>query len=327
MVKNIITGGPGCGKTTILNLLAEKGYKVIPEAAREVIKEHGRHVLDLQELIFKKQLELEQTILGDYLDRSIVDGIAYSRHYGQTPSEQLLQAHTKAGYSQVFLLEPLAKEHYQNDTERTESYEQAVAIYESLKLTYAELGYTIVSLPATTPQDRLEKILQAREEETELKLHGVPKDVSQLHYLQIDLEENYVKHDVSPNGQSLTRVRKVVTHIEDRVHEPQYLFTQKFGSGIKRKELETRITQEQAKNLIAQHNLDIAYHKTRQVYVHPDHLQTRIYFDEIPSLGKFTEIEGVDVQRIIAVMGRLANFPIARKSYAQMATDAQLRHA
>lgn len=36
---HIITGGPGVGKTTILKALEKSGYGVIPEIAREIIRE------------------------------------------------------------------------------------------------------------------------------------------------------------------------------------------------------------------------------------------------------------------------------------------------
>ena len=35
----IITGGPGGGKTSLLESLASKGYNCIPETARQIIKE------------------------------------------------------------------------------------------------------------------------------------------------------------------------------------------------------------------------------------------------------------------------------------------------
>lgn len=35
----IITGGPGVGKTTVLNELGKSGYSVVPENARKIIQE------------------------------------------------------------------------------------------------------------------------------------------------------------------------------------------------------------------------------------------------------------------------------------------------
>jgi predicted ATPase len=35
----VITGGPGAGKTSVLEYLAAKGYSYVPETARQIIKE------------------------------------------------------------------------------------------------------------------------------------------------------------------------------------------------------------------------------------------------------------------------------------------------
>ena len=43
MRRFIITGAPGAGKTTILDVLRERGYAVVEEAATDVItREHAR---------------------------------------------------------------------------------------------------------------------------------------------------------------------------------------------------------------------------------------------------------------------------------------------
>ncbi|MFR7812382.1 MAG: AAA family ATPase, partial [Butyricimonas faecihominis] len=35
----VITGGPGVGKTTLLEALAKQGFPYVPEVAREIIRE------------------------------------------------------------------------------------------------------------------------------------------------------------------------------------------------------------------------------------------------------------------------------------------------
>lgn len=35
----IFTGGPGSGKTSVLNELAQRGYLIVPEVARAIIKQ------------------------------------------------------------------------------------------------------------------------------------------------------------------------------------------------------------------------------------------------------------------------------------------------
>ena len=60
---NVITGGPCTGKTTVINLLSERGYKTTIEHARHYIdtqKIKGKTVEEIKENIFKiysKELE------------------------------------------------------------------------------------------------------------------------------------------------------------------------------------------------------------------------------------------------------------------------------
>ncbi|RLI44817.1 hypothetical protein DRO69_06575, partial [Candidatus Bathyarchaeota archaeon] len=50
--KCVITGGPGSGKTTLVNKLSSLGFKVIPEAARLVVEREakltGKPVCDIK---------------------------------------------------------------------------------------------------------------------------------------------------------------------------------------------------------------------------------------------------------------------------------------
>ena len=39
MKAHVITGGPGVGKTTVVEILARRGYAIVPEAARMIIEE------------------------------------------------------------------------------------------------------------------------------------------------------------------------------------------------------------------------------------------------------------------------------------------------
>ena len=39
MKAHVITGGPGVGKTTVVEILARRGYAIAPEAARMIIEE------------------------------------------------------------------------------------------------------------------------------------------------------------------------------------------------------------------------------------------------------------------------------------------------
>src|SRR5947209_13855687 len=88
MKSYVITGGPSVGKTTVIQLLREKGYTVLPEAARMIIEEEstkGSEVLPWKNLarfqaeVARRQFRQEETNQFEtrFLDRSLIDGYAY----------------------------------------------------------------------------------------------------------------------------------------------------------------------------------------------------------------------------------------------------------
>lgn len=164
--KYIVTGGPGCGKTTALELLKRRGYHIVPEAARMILKENrGLAGSALQEAIMHKQVDLEAMASGQtvFLDRGLPDSEAYAKYFGDSlEGTSYAQRLSNARYqNKVFYLEPLPREHYKNDEERKESYDEAVKISDIIKSTYKAKGYQVISLSATNPYDRVNKIISA----------------------------------------------------------------------------------------------------------------------------------------------------------------------
>jgi len=117
MKKYVITSGPGNGKTTVIEILASRGYTVVPEAARLIIEEERlkdsdilpwKNLAKFQEKLVVRQLELESSVKSEviFLDRGIVDGYAYCKD-GNIPSPQLILDNAKNRYYKVFLLDPL----------------------------------------------------------------------------------------------------------------------------------------------------------------------------------------------------------------------------
>ncbi|MFD2101318.1 AAA family ATPase [Flagellimonas iocasae] len=99
----VITGGPGVGKTTLLQELKKRGMPVVPEIARELIKEQqamGGEAIPWKnkklymELMFQSSVEsFEQTINGTngsdpiFFDRGFLDALCYAA-LEDTPIEQ-----------------------------------------------------------------------------------------------------------------------------------------------------------------------------------------------------------------------------------------------
>jgi len=77
--KIVLTGGPCCGKTTLIQELRKRGHRVLNEVAREVLaegkygKNNNYHLL--QESIFSRQIEKEAKLEGlVFLDRGLLMG-------------------------------------------------------------------------------------------------------------------------------------------------------------------------------------------------------------------------------------------------------------
>ncbi|MDP6064609.1 MAG: ATP-binding protein [SAR202 cluster bacterium] len=150
-----LTGGPGVGKTALLDHLGSMGFATVREAARDVIQEQlqldsnilpwrdqrafQRHVLELQ-------LEREDAADGPvvFTDRGIPDGIAYLRAYHLSVFRIMLE-HACDRYDGVFLIEPHGE--YVDDAERREDAEEALMLHAVLKETYQNLGYELISVP------------------------------------------------------------------------------------------------------------------------------------------------------------------------------------
>jgi predicted ATPase len=163
----VITGGPGVGKTTVLELLAERGYGIVPEAARMIIEEEtirGSDVLPFKNLekfqaaVAEKQLQNEAAARApiNFLDRSIVDGYAYCV-IGKIPPPEAMLKSARERYEKVFMLEPLDK--YVQDEIRYEDGRLAKRIHDEIVKAYAHFGYAPIIVPVMAPEQRVAFIL------------------------------------------------------------------------------------------------------------------------------------------------------------------------
>jgi len=171
--KIVITGGPGSGKTSLINELICRNYMCIPEISRQVTlqaRENGIEYLFLKDpLLFSKLLlegrenqYLEAAKIDTdtvFFDRGLPDIHAYMNYYDTEYPEIYLEKSKKHVYSKVFLLPPW-KEIYSTDNERHESYDLAIDLYHHLKSAYTDLGYEVIEVPIGTIKDRVDFILK-----------------------------------------------------------------------------------------------------------------------------------------------------------------------
>jgi predicted ATPase len=168
----VIIGGPGTGKTTIIEGLLAKGFCCYPEISREVTleaKKQGIEQLFLENpLLFselllegrKKQFHNAQKEPHNivFLDRGIPDVLAYMHYIGDSYPAFFDQACRDHIYTKIFLLPPW-EDIYISDNERYENFEQAKLIYNHLTETYQKYGYDLIEVPKGTVEDRISFIL------------------------------------------------------------------------------------------------------------------------------------------------------------------------
>ncbi len=168
----VIIGGPGSGKTSIIEDLIKKGFCCYPEISREVTlkaKAEGIEQLFLTNPILFSEMLLEGRIQQYknaqneehkivFIDRGIPDVLAYMKFIGDEYPENFELACKENVYSKIFVLPPW-EEIYISDNERYESFEQAENIHNHLTETYQSYGYNLIEVPKDTVENRVLYIL------------------------------------------------------------------------------------------------------------------------------------------------------------------------
>jgi predicted ATPase len=158
---HVITGGPGVGKTTLIEILASRGYTIVPEAARKIIEQKRvqdssyvprKDLFHFQTLVAEEQLKNEAAITSfpAFLDRGLVDGYAYSLMNNISVPDSI-EAHARNRYAHVFVLDPLPS--YERDHVRHEHKTLAERIHEEIRKAYTHYGYTCTTVPVFASSD------------------------------------------------------------------------------------------------------------------------------------------------------------------------------
>lgn len=169
----VLTGCSGSGKSTLLAALAARGYRVVAEPGRQVIKEqvyiggdatpNGDAVKFLELTIFRTihhMISMASAQSPIFFDRSIVDQVAGFALLNMEAPAHLKRAVELFRYHRRVFVTPPWKEIFRNDTERRQSFEEAVALNAVQLKTYQQLGYELVVVPRTNVEERADFVLQ-----------------------------------------------------------------------------------------------------------------------------------------------------------------------
>ncbi len=170
----VITGGPGSGKSTLIEKLIAMRYFCIPEVARQIIQEQvaaDGDALPWKNALAYRDMMLERTLrtycLAEKMgrghvvfDRGIPDVIGYS-HIINAPVPAMLKAAAwELRYNTRVFITPPWKDIYENDAERKQTFSESVAVHEMMVNVYTTYGYTLVELPRAPVIDRIGHIIE-----------------------------------------------------------------------------------------------------------------------------------------------------------------------
>jgi predicted ATPase len=168
----VLTGGPGSGKTTLIEALKQAGFSTAPEAGRGIIRDQmaiGGPALPWQDRALFAELMLswelrsyknavEQTGVV-FFDRGVPDMIGYLRLCGLPVPDHATGAAKKFRYARRVFIAPPWPDIFAQDQERKQTFDEASRTHDSVASVYVELGYELVPLPLAPVEERVRFIL------------------------------------------------------------------------------------------------------------------------------------------------------------------------
>ena len=174
--KIVITGGPGSGKTEIINSLSKKNFYCFKEVSREIIRPEqlkgtenyfSDKPIEFSKRLIKKRKEqyIESSNLSlskrkpvIFFDRGLHDIFAYLNYIKKSYNNIKFKLEDYS-YDTAFILPPW-KEIYKTDSERKESYEQSIQIHKHIRSIYIKYKIQLFEIKPNTIENRVSEILK-----------------------------------------------------------------------------------------------------------------------------------------------------------------------
>lgn len=168
----VLTGGPGSGKTTLIEALRLAGFATSVEAGRGIIRDQcdiGGSALPWRDRALFAELMLswemrsyqvarEQT--GPvFFDRGVPDTLGFLKLGGLPVPDYVNSATERFRYNRRVFIAPPWPDIFAQDEERKQTLDEAERTCHALAGVYTELGYELVTLPLAPVEARLRFVL------------------------------------------------------------------------------------------------------------------------------------------------------------------------
>lgn len=166
--KYIITGAPGTGKTTVINLL-KSTIPCMDEVSRKVIIDEQKNnrngvpwgdigrFTDLVFNVTSKELIHSNALI---CDRSLLDLEAYLSTENKNTPEYLCEFPYQERYHETVFFAPTWFDIYCQDRQRLQEFDYCKRLEITLLEQYKSKGFKIVNLPKFSPEKRAKLILE-----------------------------------------------------------------------------------------------------------------------------------------------------------------------
>ena len=167
--KYIITGAPGTGKTSLINLLKET-VPCMDEVSRKVIIEEQKNntngtpwgdINRFTKLVFDITTNELSTTNAIICDRSLLDLEAYLSLENKAIPNYLQDFKYLETYHQKVFFAPTWFDIYCQDGQRLQEFEYCLQLEKSLLEHYQKKGFEIIMLPKSPSLERVKLILNA----------------------------------------------------------------------------------------------------------------------------------------------------------------------
>ncbi len=170
----VITGGPGVGKTSLINELSKRNFQVVDEDAREIIRNqmhqngdalpwknkelYAKFILDASIKSYENFISLK-TSKPIFFDRGILDTICYMKMESLAITDEILQKLKRYKYNQKVFILPPWEEIYSTDEELKQDWKEAEKTFQFMFKTYKEFGYEVIEVPKISIESRADFVI------------------------------------------------------------------------------------------------------------------------------------------------------------------------
>jgi predicted ATPase len=168
----VITGGPGSGKTTLIEALAREGFDRSIEAGRAVIQDQvaiggsalpwsdPRAFAELMLCWDMRSHHIARDRVGPvFFDRGVPDVVGYLRLMRLPVPSHVDQAARLYRYNRRVFVAPPWPDIFVQDEERKQTLDETERTHRAMVETYGDYGYELVALPRASVSERVRFVL------------------------------------------------------------------------------------------------------------------------------------------------------------------------